>query len=149
MLFESESKRITALLDFDFSSVTHPCHEFFSGFSDIGGGIRFEEKGCQFLAKSVLSGNFDQVPEGLSDEQLEKWEVAKAWDATLASRGAIRPSSIAGLDRLEDLRVMADLICPRMLSHEMMLKRTPRDVQEKKRQEVQVKLLRLLERYGF
>ncbi|OAA64208.1 Aminoglycoside phosphotransferase [Niveomyces insectorum RCEF 264] len=149
VLFESESARITALLDFDFASVTHPCHEFFGGFSDIGGGIRFEDKGCQFLAQPVLSGNFGQVPEGLSEEQLDKWEVAKAWDAALATRGAIRPSSIAGLDRLEDLRVMADMICPRMLSHEMMLKRAPRDVQEKQRQEIQVKLLRLLEKYGF
>ncbi|KAH8890678.1 hypothetical protein GQ53DRAFT_170527 [Thozetella sp. PMI_491] len=149
ILFDPDLKAVTALLDFDWASITHPCHEYFGGFSEIDGGIRFEEKGLQYLAKPVLSGDFTQVPQGLSKAEIEQWELAHAWDAALRSRGVTRLSSIDGLNRLEDLRVLSSLICPRILTNPFILKRTPREVQETTRAENEGKLLHLLDRYGF
>jgi hypothetical protein len=59
----TQTKTLTALLDFDFATCTHPCHEFlFTGFAaGIGGGIPPEDS---FLEAAILSGNFDDtIPE--------------------------------------------------------------------------------------
>lgn len=147
ILFDAEGKRITALLDFDFACVTHPCHEFFTGFqSDLGGGIPPEN--WELLEKAVLSGNFDKVPEGLPEEKKGLWEIAKTWDGALASRGIIRPSEIAGLEGLRDLKTLVDLVCPMMLSHPMFLKRTPVEAQEKRRGVNEDKIVQMLDKYG-
>jgi len=113
--------------------------------------MRFEEKGVQFLEKSVLSGKFDegQVTDDLSDEQRNMWEVAKAWDGALGDRNAIRPNSIPGIAKLQNLRILTDLILPRMLRSNYMRRAVPRDVQEKIRAESEIKLLELLDQSGF
>jgi len=99
------------------------------------------------MTAAVLSGKFDPVPGGLSYEEKDKWQIAKAWDEALASRHAVRPCTLPRLDKVEELRVFADLICPRMLAHDMMIKRVPREVQETKRAKNQAKILDMLESY--
>ncbi|KAH8893542.1 hypothetical protein GQ53DRAFT_821481 [Thozetella sp. PMI_491] len=149
MLYDVNSRRITRFLGFDCASVTHPCHEYFSGFDDFGSGVRLGKKEDQFLLTSVLSGNFDQVPPSLSNEQTDKWDVAKEWDTALAGSGMICLSSIAGIRELLDLRVLISLICPTELRNKFLLKVVSKEAQERMRAEVQVKLLTLLEQYTY
>jgi hypothetical protein len=144
VLYDSITKRITALLDFDWSSVTHPCDEFLTGLWDIGGGIHESFKEFQ---PSVLTGDFNVQPEGLSDEDITKWEVAKAWNTAITRTGAVRPSSIAGVDKIQALRDLNDLLCPFMLSSEVMLRRISDEEKLKHKGETETKILKWLERY--
>jgi len=145
MLFDKHTKRITALLDFDWAAVTLACEEFFTGFTDVGGSTHKSAS----LQEPVLSGDFGHMPEGLSDDDKEQWEVSKCWYDALKAREAIQPSSIPGIRKLEELRLMEEILCPFMLSNEVMLKRLTTENQEKSRHENEVKLVKILEANGF
>ncbi|KAI1100154.1 hypothetical protein F4804DRAFT_336538 [Jackrogersella minutella] len=145
VLYDSTAKRITAVLDFDWSAVTYPCDEFLTGLWDIGGGIH--ERNEKFLP-SLLAGDFSAQPEGLSAEEVRKWEVAKAWDAALTQEGAIRPSNIAGVDRIQALKDLDDSLCPFELASDVMLKRISDEEKLRKKKEMEVKILKWIETYG-
>ena len=149
ILYDGNTRRVTTLLGFDSASVTHPCHEFFHGFEAFGTGARLGQEDDQFLHTSVLSGNFDQVPPSLSDEQRARWDVVKVWETALTARNMIRLSSIAGIEELMELRAFVDSICPRELRNKYLLKSVSKESQEQKRAETQVKLLEFLERHGY
>ncbi|KAK6951762.1 hypothetical protein Daesc_006285 [Daldinia eschscholtzii] len=139
------NNRITGVVDFDWSAVIHPCDEFLSGLWDIGGGIHERNEKFQPM---LLSGKFTSPPEGLSAEEMRKWEVAKAWDAAITQSGAIRPSDIIGVERIQALRDLEDLLCPFELSNEVMLKRISDEEKAKKKQEIEGKILKWLEVHG-
>lgn len=122
-LYDKTTSRITALLDFDFSWIAHPSHECFTGLWDIGGGLRSDN---DKIVTAVLTGKFDNVIESLFDEENTKWQVAQAWDAALAARGAIRPYSIASIDRLRQLMKLEDALCPSRLGNERAIERLRR-----------------------
>ncbi|KAI2463779.1 hypothetical protein F4781DRAFT_426085 [Annulohypoxylon bovei var. microspora] len=145
VLYGSTTRRITSVLDFDWSAVTHPCDEFLTGLWDIGGGIH--ERNERFLPM-LLSGDFSTQPEGLSADEVRKWEVAKAWDKAVAEAGAIRPSNISGVDRIRALKDLEDSICPFELASEVMLKRISDEDKLRKKKETEVKILKWLETYG-
>lgn len=145
VLYDSTTKRITSVLDFDWSAVTHPCDEFLTGLWDIGGGIH--ERNERFLPM-LLSGDFSTKPEGLSADEVRKWEVAKAWDEAIAEAGAIRPSDIAGVDRIQTLKSFGDLLCPFELTNDFMLKRKSDEEKLKKKSEMEAKMLKWLDDYG-
>lgn len=144
ILYDGETKRITGLLDFDWSSVTHPCDEYLTGLWDIGGGIHQRIGQFQHM---VLSGDFSVQPKSLSDEDIRKWEVAKAWNAAVTIRDVIRPSSIVGVDRIHALKNLEDLLCPFELTSEVMLKRITDENKERKKKEAEAKLWKWLETY--
>src|SRR4051812_5929580 len=111
MLFDTATKRVTAVLDFDFSWVTHPAHEFITGLWDMGGGMQL---GDEKLQAAVLSGRFGDLDDGEapSSDVGTTWEVARAWDNALATRDAIRPSSIQGIHQVQKLMKLEDALCP-------------------------------------
>ncbi|KAI1858952.1 uncharacterized protein JN550_012310 [Neoarthrinium moseri] len=76
------------------------------------------------------TGIFLLASDDLSPEHKVKWKIARAWDALLAARGAIRPSSIHGIDRLERLRQFEELLCPFDLGNEVMIERLKRKTPE-------------------
>ncbi|KAK6075365.1 phosphotransferase enzyme family protein [Seiridium cupressi] len=102
MLFDKDSKRPNALLDFDFASINHPVHESFTGLWHQGGGLRSGDD--EKLHAAILSGNF-------------------AWNSALAIRGIIRPSSIQGIEKLEKLNDLEQALCPFQLSNEVKIER--------------------------
>lgn len=120
MLYNAANKKVTAVIDYDWASTMHACHEFYSGLSDLGGGTHPEDKSLQ---AAVLSGDLDDVPRDLTDETKQAWETAKVWDRILASRGGIKPSSIAGIGSLEKLRMLENSLGPFPLANEVLLKR--------------------------
>ncbi|KAI1415376.1 hypothetical protein F5Y13DRAFT_8456 [Hypoxylon sp. FL1857] len=145
VLYDSTTKRITAVLDFDWSAVTHPCDEFLAGLWDVGGGIH--ERNEKFLPM-LLSGNFSIQPAELSAGDVRKWEVAKAWNEAITRAGAIRPSDIAGVSQIQALRDLEDYLCPFELASEVMLKRISEEKRASKRQETEDKILKWLKAYG-
>ncbi|KAI8958636.1 hypothetical protein F5Y11DRAFT_351309 [Daldinia sp. FL1419] len=146
VLYDSTTKRITGVVDFDWSAVTHPCDEYLSGLWDIGGGM--SERNEKFRPM-LLSGNFTTPPEGLSEEDIRKWEIAKAWDAAIAEAGAIRPSNIVGVECIQKLKDLEDLLCPFELANKDMLKRISDKEKAKKKQEMERKILRWIEVHGI
>ncbi|ETS76163.1 hypothetical protein PFICI_11550 [Pestalotiopsis fici W106-1] len=122
-LYDQTTSRITALLDFDFSWVSHPSHEFFTGLWSIGGGLRSDN---DKIITAVLTGKFDEIDDSLSGKDKDKWQVAQSWNAALVERGAIRPASIAGIDRLRQLMELEDALCPSRLGNERAIERLQR-----------------------
>ncbi|KAI0139367.1 hypothetical protein F4776DRAFT_662326 [Hypoxylon sp. NC0597] len=145
VLYDSTTKRITAVLDFDWSAITHLCDEFLTGLWDIGGGIH--ERNEKFLPM-LLSGDFSTQSDGLSVDEVRKWEVAKAWNKAITRAGAIRPSNIAGVDQVQALKDLEHSLCPFELANEVMLKRTSDEKKLSKRKETEVGILKWLDTYG-
>jgi hypothetical protein len=133
MLYSQTTGHVTAILDFDWASVLHPAHEFFTGLWDLGGDTHPADAKLQ---TAVLTGKFNSLGEQLSDENKSKWDIAEAWDNALATRNATRPSSIKGIEVLEKLRRLEELLCPFQLGNETMVARiktnSPESLQGKK-----------------
>ncbi|KAK8139513.1 phosphotransferase enzyme family protein [Apiospora sp. TS-2023a] len=145
LLYDRDAKCITGLLDFDWAAVTHPCDEFLFGLWDICGGIH-ERVGK--MQPYVLSGDFSQQPADLSEEEARRWEIAKAWNEALVRRGATRPSTIAGVDRIQALRDLEELLCPFALASEVMLGRISDVEKTAKKMEVEVKIADWLDHWA-
>lgn len=123
VLFDSATNKITGLVDFDFSYISHPYQEFVASFSDVGGNIiggRGPDCTEGRLPKALLIGSFEV--KDLPAEACEVWEIAKAWDAALAARNILKPSTIAGVSVLTQLAKLEGLLCPFKLAHPTFLK---------------------------
>ncbi|KAK1758964.1 putative phosphotransferase enzyme family protein [Echria macrotheca] len=146
-LFDPETKKITGLVDFDFSYISHPGLEFLISLGDIGGGFQPPHSGMtpfsSSLAKAILTGNFDnsEVTNGEDEEAKKKWEVARTWDEALKARGVLRPSSIAGMEALVKLRKLESVLAPFRLMHPHFTKKMTADeiVEARKKAEDAVK----------
>ncbi|KYK56499.1 hypothetical protein DCS_03499 [Drechmeria coniospora] len=141
MLFDNTTKRITALLDFDWACVSHPCDEYLSGLWDIGGGIHDE---VQKFQSSIITGDYSSPPSDLSDEELEEWKVSRAWNSAISKARATRPSTIAGVKGIQALQELGNLLCPFSLGNEVMLKRMPDEEKSKKKEDTENQILEWL-----
>lgn len=113
MLFDKKANRITAILDFDFSSVSHPFDEFTSmSLSDIGGNVGDEDTG---ITRAILSGDFTLPPAGLDEESTKEWELSKMWSTVLKESMALAPSQVEGVNEIRDLMRLQRLLCPYQL----------------------------------
>ncbi|KAK3689473.1 phosphotransferase enzyme family protein [Podospora appendiculata] len=129
ILFNQEAKKITALVDFDFASVLHPAHEFFTSFGDIGGstaGMRGPDPSEGHLSKAILSGNFDvsDVPEAALNHD------------------------VAGMQAVNQLRELNGLLYPFRLAHPMFLKRMTEEQIVEGRKAAEATLKSLLDTLG-
>ena len=137
MLYSPETKRISALVDFDWAAATHPAHEFFTSFHDVYGTLGRVES--EAMREAVLSGDFDQA------EETESWQIAQAWDAAVKKHGGTRPSDVKGIRTLDALNRLADALCPFHLGNESMVKRMGDEKAQKARAEAEEKVRRLLD----
>lgn len=157
MLYDPDTKRISALLDFDWAAVAHPAHEFFSGLHDLQGSTHPDDVALQ---SAVLTGAFDnsiststtditdpaaKPEEPGAGEPSKAWALARSWDASLLRVGGLRPSSLAGITTLESLRALEDLIAPFALCNSVMVGRTPPDKLQAARADTEAKLDALLD----
>jgi hypothetical protein len=142
MLYDAQTKRITALLDFDWASITHPAHEFFMSFHNVHGCMA---ERSEKLRGAILTGDFGAGP-GEGDE--EAWELAKMWDEAVKRHGGMRPSDFKGIEVLEDLRNFVDKICPFEIGNEVMLKRRSLEENEAIKASVEKEIEALLDGWG-
>lgn len=146
MLYDASSKKITALLDFDWSSITHPAEEFFSGLRDIGGGVADVPKD---VLAAILANDFSARPDHLTDEEITQWDAAKAWSLAAGRHGVRLPSAMAGIDKIKRLHAFSSAICPFQLSCEPMRRRLSDEAKEKKKKESVEAVVQFLEQHNF
>lgn len=151
MLYDPTTRRVSALLDFDWAAVAHPAHEFFSGLHDLQGSTHPNDAALQ---SAVLTGAFDTgtntsptagPDESGAGETTKAWALARSWDAALLRAGGLRPSSLAGITTLESLRALEDLIAPFALCNTVMVGRTPAEKLKVARADTEAKLDALLD----
>lgn len=146
MLYDKEAKKITALLDFDFASVSHPFEEFIClSLADIGGNVSDEDT-C--ISRAILSGNFSTPPADLDEDFAKEWELAKVWNAVLRESAALAPSQIDGVDRIRDLMRFQRLLCPHRLSSASALEELDAETRAELRAKAEADLLKWLEKHG-
>lgn len=119
-MYDPGTKRLTALLDFDFSHIATYADEF---FRSLGAGIgQFpsqRESGESFaLRTAMLTGFPDPLPPSTDEVQ---WPSAKAWDDALRERGAQRPGTIEDIAALSDLFWLSGQILPFKLCNEVVV----------------------------
>lgn len=155
MLYDPATRRVSALLDFDWAAVAHPAHEFFSGLHDLQGSTHPEDAALQ---SAVLTGAFEPststknytIPAAKPDapdanEHAKAWALARSWDASLLRAGGMRPNSLAGITTLESLRALEDLIAPFALCNTVMVGRAPAEKLQAARAATEAKLGALLD----
>lgn len=155
MLYDPATRRVSALLDFDWAAVAHPAHEFFSGLHDVQGSTHPDDAAMQ---SAVLTGNFNfnnnnsntaaaAPPADASaiNEHTKVWALARSWDSSLLRAGGLRPSSLAGITTLESLRALEDLTAPFALSNTVMVGRTSAEKLHAAKADTEAKLEDLLD----
>ncbi|OAQ61058.1 protein kinase-like domain [Pochonia chlamydosporia 170] len=148
MLFDTGTKRITAVLDFDFSFISHTLDEFISGSSlgDLGGMVDFNNKP---LKDAILSGNFSTFPENLDKESTQRWQGAKAWNAAMKTVGVVSPSDMRGVQKICDLIELQILICPFDLGNQLMIDQMDDGKKAARREKTEADLVQWLDEHGF
>lgn len=148
MLYDTDQKKLTAILDFDWACVTNPCDEFLSGFWDLGGGIHERNASfqmCIMTSDSSSTAGLDEMPA----EDKEKWELGKMLNTALAQRGVIRPSTVKAAGEIRKLRELENMLCPFDLSNEVMLRRISEDAKSERVAQKGQDILRWLASAGF
>ncbi|KXH68973.1 phosphotransferase enzyme family protein [Colletotrichum salicis] len=153
-LYDATTKKLTSILDFDFAFISNPCHEFFTSLGDVGGNTgggtgRDPDLSGGLLGKAMLTGDFDGIRTSLPPPAAGQLTRAKVWDDALQERGALRPSEIAGMAALDELRRLEALACPFALEHPVMLRRKTREELEEMRGAAEGELVECLEGFGY
>lgn len=157
MLFDKDTKKITAILDFDWSYISHPFHEFPSALNDLGCNIPLNH-GDNSIPAALLSGNFptpapaDGLDEKGEEEGAlaeEKWQVAKAWHAAMKKSGVVAPSDIPGTDKILDLTRFQSFLAPYQLGNADELKKMDGAKQAELRAKTEADLVQWLEKHGY
>ncbi|KAJ8097811.1 phosphotransferase [Lipomyces tetrasporus] len=149
MLIDPNTNNLTALLDFDFSFIAPPAHEFFTSLQDLGGntgGVHGPDPTEGRLSKALLTGNFDV--EDIPEAGKGLWIKARNWDEAMARRRTVRPSEIQGIEVLDRLRKLEGLICPFRLVHPVFLKKQTNEEIAEARAKAEKMLVEELEHYG-
>ncbi|KAJ0120414.1 Protein kinase-like domain protein [Diaporthe amygdali] len=146
MLFDKKTKKITAVLDFDFASVSHPFEGFMSMiFSDIGGNVGDEDTD---ITRAILSGDFTTPREELDEESANEWKLAKTWNTVFQDSAVLTPSQIEGMDKVRDLMRLQRLLCPYQLSSVSALEQLENEKKAGLRAKAEPGLLEWLEKHG-
>lgn len=143
MLFDKGTKKITAVLDFDWSCISNPFEEFLSLLSDIGCNVTL---GDNKVTAAILSGDFSTPPD---DEPTEKWEMAKAWYTAMSKSGVVPPCDMKGVEQIRDMLRLQTLLYPSKIVHSSKLAQMDDERKTELRGEAERELVGWLGRYGF
>lgn len=148
MMLDTETKRLTAIVDFDWSYVSNPVDEFLSGLTDFGGNIGNER---HKFHKSILSGSFDIIPSSAEGDEKSRseWETAKIWNEAMKTQGCIRPCEIEGVEQVFGLMKFQKLLCPFQLSSERELGEMTKEAKAELRAKTEASLIKWLEQHGY
>jgi hypothetical protein len=151
-LFNAETLKLTALLDFDFSYVSHPADDYFRTLGTMfgqfpTGPVALLSPADQTLRKAMLDG-FPAADVPVMKDPVED-RIARFWDAELERLDVLRPRKIANIAQLSELHWLADNIAPFVLCLPGMIKRIGPEAAENKRKDAETRLLQWLETKGF
>ena len=146
MLFDPATNRITALLDYDFSCISHPSYEFFCSFGDTGGrfqGWSGDEDTEQLALHDAKLYGFP------SSEGRVNWELAEAWENELEKVQVLRPRTIQGIEHVADADAILGAIGPWPLANVKILEMQFDEIKVRLRDDGEKKLIKILNRFGF
>jgi hypothetical protein len=151
LLYDASTRRITALIDYDFACILHPSYEFLRSFSGAGGQFQgwsdIESKEQTALRDAKLHGFPSPLPE--SSEDGVNWEVAKAWEDELERLDVKRPRTIVGIEKIADVDAVLRSILPWRVTNSDILRLQSEQVILKCRNENEAQLVSLLDHLGF
>ncbi|EJT70659.1 hypothetical protein GGTG_11682 [Gaeumannomyces tritici R3-111a-1] len=165
ILVDPTSGRLTAFVDYDFSTILHPSFEFFRFFNgDMGqlqgwsGDVTNESsamiKAKMALREGKLTGTFpNDLPGPKCLEEGEEltwdWDLAKAWENSLKEVGAERPSTMAGIENIADFDALLNAILPWQFDNPDFLSMQSEDTVKRMGLFFGKELLKRLEHMGF
>lgn len=144
------TRRITALLDYDFACILHPSYEFlcsFGGFGKLGGWSSDENSEQAALRKAKIQGSPSPLPPSTKDGV--EWDVAKAWEEEMKKLDVKRPSIIKGIDKVADADSILQAVLPWRVSNADILRLQSEETILRCRDENEQELIRMLCRLGF
>ncbi|KAL4908172.1 hypothetical protein BDW74DRAFT_97962 [Aspergillus multicolor] len=151
ILYDTSTKRITALIDYDFAYILHPSYEFLRSFDGAGGQFRGwsgdEDSEQSALRDAKLNGFPSPLPESTKDGV--QWEMAQAWEVALIKLDVKRPSAIPGIENVADVDSVLRTILPWRLSNPDILRLQSEAVITKCRDQDEEQLVKLLDHLGF
>lgn len=149
-LYDKDTMRLTALLDFDFSHIATFADEFFRPLcADIGQFPSPRESGELIaLRKAMLIGFPDPLP-STNKDGIVQWPSAKAWDDALCESNAKRPSTIENIAALSDLFWLSGQILPFKLCNPVVVKNSSQEQLAARRKAGEELLINFLDDYGY
>ncbi|KAI9046408.1 hypothetical protein LZ554_009584 [Drepanopeziza brunnea f. sp. 'monogermtubi'] len=156
LLYDPITRRITALLDYDFACILHPAYEFFRSFDSNGGrltGWSGDTTLQEALRNAQLTGQFLSplpAPEGSDNSLVVDWEVAQAWEEELQKMDVRRPSTIPGIEKLADIDDVLGCLVPwRLCNKDFLSMNRDEDQRMAVRRMSEKRLVSLLDHLGF
>ncbi|KAL4965607.1 uncharacterized protein BDV14DRAFT_199703 [Aspergillus stella-maris] len=145
LLYDPTTRRIIALLDYDFACILHLSYEFLRSFDGAGGQFRGwsgnEDTEELALREAELHGFPSPLPESTEDEI--------QWEDALEEARVKRPRAITGIDKAADVDAILRMILPWRLNNEDILGMQSEEVIVKYRAQCEKQLGKMLERLGF
>ncbi|EPE34180.1 Protein kinase-like (PK-like) [Glarea lozoyensis ATCC 20868] len=149
ILFNPQTTRITALLDYDFSFISHPSYEHLRSFSDTGGQFRGWTSSETLSDTEVRNAKLHGFPSPLPPDGEHQWDVLKAWEEELERCDVKRPRNIKGMEGVADVDSVLEGVLPFRLDNSDVLKLQSEEVVLGCRRESEVVLDGLLTRLGY
>ncbi|RYP75903.1 hypothetical protein DL771_002167 [Monosporascus sp. 5C6A] len=160
LLYDPATGLVTALLDYDFSSILHPAYEFFRSFAPNGG--RFtgwvadsdpEGQELAALRRAKLTGEFPSplpTPVETRNGPGVDWELAQAWENELQRLNVKRPSTIQGINKLADVDELLGSLTPwRLINTDFLRMNTDEGQRMAVRRMSEEQLVAVLDHLGF
>ena len=138
------TKRISALLDFDWSFVGSPGDEFLRSFFDLGGIPGPDSEGEELTIRQAILHGFES--EHIFDETLDQLQ---AWYQALGKHDALVPSKLSGMEQIAELHHFINQIAPWLLTHDVPLRRRSKEQLESVKANTNKTLLAFLENHCF
>lgn len=151
MLFDVESNRLTALLDFDFAHVATPADEYFYSMGMLGHILLgpLQEGPEQQWVKCLVQGCEGNIPTAEEERGHVPWRTMEILSEEFARAGVLRPQDIEGIGELAGVKWFLEAVFPPFFaSPRWFSKRTPEQIERiKSSHEAQIKAY--LERWGY
>ncbi|THV64175.1 hypothetical protein D6D28_10105 [Aureobasidium pullulans] len=144
VLVDPATKRISALVDFDWSFVGSPGDEFLRSFFDLGGIPGPDSEGEELTIRQAILHGFE--PEHVFNGPLGQLQ---AWYQALEKYDALVPSRLSGTEQISELHHFINQIAPWLLTHEVPLRRRSKEQLESVKANTKKTLLAFLEKHGF
>lgn len=152
LLFDPETNRLTALLDYDFGHVGSQASEYLYSFPHLSYLVTppMDHTGPPVLAEvreRLLNGFQDGDAERKAEEA--DWALAVMMDEELRAAGAARPQDLRGVDELSTLHWFIQDVSPPVFFMERFRSKAPAEVKAQMRQSIQSNLDWYLKHWGY
>lgn len=152
MLFDPETSRITAIIDYDFGHIGSEADEYLYSLSQLHFLVvpPFEaDENIDFMRRQLLQGWKHGEAAARPKCESVDWKLAILMDEQLARAGVERPSDISAMDELSARYWFMQSISPPILSVKSWRDAVGSEQVEKFRQREQGAIERYLERWGY